>query len=165
MVVKCIDYSVSSDGKVYSRYGKELKQRDNGHGYLYVQICGDAGKRKEYVHRLVAHAFIANPENKKCVNHKDGDKANNCVSNLEWCTHEENIRHAAEVLGVLTQYQSANSKRKRAVFSISTNEKTVTQYESIRKAAAVLGVSKSGIISVLKGRQKTCAGLHWGYVL
>ena len=64
-------------------------------GYLTVHF-----KNREYkVHRLVATAFIPNPENKRCVNHLDGNKQNNNVTNLEWCTHSENTRHKFDVLG------------------------------------------------------------------
>jgi hypothetical protein len=65
--------------------------------YLGVQLISNKSKRKFYIHRLVANAFIDNPMNKKVVNHLDGDKFNNIVLNLEWCTHRENNIHALNI--------------------------------------------------------------------
>lgn len=92
-------YIVYSDGRVYSEYSGEFKVfHDNGIGYLYTGIMfGEKKKRKKvklYLHRMVAEVFIPNPENKGQVNHKDGNKLNNYVSNLEWCTRQENLNHA-----------------------------------------------------------------------
>lgn len=88
-------YFISNTGKVYSSKARkghsfiELKQRVSNSGYLYVMISA----KVYYVHRLVAVAFIPNPENKEQVNHIDGNKLNNCAENLEWCTQSENCRH------------------------------------------------------------------------
>ena len=100
---------VSSWGNVYSgsiaeltnRNGtrpmvmfRKLKPEETKKGYLRVQLYDANGKRKHYkVHRLVAQAFIANPDGKPQVNHKDGNKHNNSVTNLEWVTDEENKKH------------------------------------------------------------------------
>lgn len=67
---------------------------DHGNGYLYVTLNKDHKRKNYYIHRLVADAFIPNPENKNEVNHIDYDKTNNVVSNLEWCTRKENLRHS-----------------------------------------------------------------------
>lgn len=73
---------------------KILKPYDDLRGYFRVGLCS-GGKRKKFrVHRLVAEAFIPNPENKPCINHKDGNKHNNKKDNLEFCTYSENLEHA-----------------------------------------------------------------------
>lgn len=100
--IKDIDYIVSSDGKVYSTnsngasyYHKEISQRLNSDGYLQVTV-GKAKNRTQYrVHRMVAQAFIPNPYGLPEVNHKDYDRTNNNVNNLEWSTHYDNIAHSA----------------------------------------------------------------------
>lgn len=84
----------TSDGKSYEIPGKLLKISDNGSGYKFVSLQKHSKCTQRTVHRLVAEAFIPNPENKTTVNHKDGDKSNNDVSNLEWATYSENNTHA-----------------------------------------------------------------------
>lgn len=89
-------YSVDTDGVVYGRKGNPLKPYDNGYGYLIVDLHDlNGGKRHRKVHRLVADAFIPNPDNLPEVNHRDEDKYNNAVSNLEWCTSSYNKRYGS----------------------------------------------------------------------
>ena len=95
-------YEITEDGKVFSKYSnKYLNQISNGNGYYNVKLQKDIqetnGNREYvtlYVHRLVAQAFLPNPNNLPQVNHKDGNKGNNKLDNLEWCTSQENIDHA-----------------------------------------------------------------------
>lgn len=88
-------YSVSRKGDVKSnRRGRLLTPRVQKDGYVTVHLSFDGEDLTALVHRLVAMAYLPNPENKPTVNHKDGDKQNNCVSNLEWATYPENMRHA-----------------------------------------------------------------------
>lgn len=91
------NYSVTRCGKVFSHNVGDFKKLPYcRQGYNYVLLSKKSKKRKYLVHRLVALAFIPNPENKRTVNHKDGVKDNNHVDNLEWNTHLENIRHSIE---------------------------------------------------------------------
>ena len=87
-------YFVTEDGKVFNKHLKELSPSDNGRGYLVVGLVFNGKRNTIGVHRLVAMAYLDNPLQLKEVNHKDGDKRNNCLSNLEWCTRGENIAHA-----------------------------------------------------------------------
>jgi hypothetical protein len=91
------DYIVTDTGKVFSlKYGKtkELKFNPIKGGYLICNMFVDGKKKSVLVHRLVATAFLNNPQNKPQVNHKDNDKANNNFWNLEWATQSENVKHA-----------------------------------------------------------------------
>lgn len=88
-------YEVSNDGFIINRKTKTvLLGSHDKRGYKIVSIWIDDKMYSKKVHRLIAEAFILNPENKPTVNHKDGNKDNNSVSNLEWATHQENIDHA-----------------------------------------------------------------------
>ena len=88
-------YQVSNYGRVYSLIrNKIMKQHDNGHGYLHVNLYKDGIRCKSKVHRLVAIAFINNPNNKPHINHIDLNRKNNCVINIEWVTPKENNIHA-----------------------------------------------------------------------
>ncbi len=89
------NYCISQDGKIFSlKSNRFLKHFHDAQGYCYIECYENKTKSRFSVHRLVAFAFIPNPENKPEVNHIDGDKSNNKVSNLEWVTAKENMRHA-----------------------------------------------------------------------
>lgn len=102
-------YEVSDFGRVRSlprkvgpstvRKGRILKPADNGGGYQWVSLYRNGEKHKRYIHRVVAEAFVANPDGLPEVNHIDGDKTNNRADNVEWVTHAENQQHASNALG------------------------------------------------------------------
>lgn len=110
--VKGIDYIIREDGKIFSthnrgraKYHQEIKQRMNSDGYMCITVGKTGNRTVASVHRLVAKAFIPNPLNLPEVNHKDYDRTNNSVDNLEWCSHKENIdytlaagRHVSQTL-------------------------------------------------------------------
>ena len=107
------DYEITEDGKVISYkwgYPHPLSIRTDMKGYKDVLLCGRGKPKRFKVHRLVAAAFIPNPMNKPQVNHLDGDKANNNVSNLEWATHEENMAHAV-AMGLTWNYSGSDHYR------------------------------------------------------
>ena len=95
--INYLGYEVFENGEVYSkRLNKVLKPGIFGHGYELICIHY-LGKRKTLnLHRLIAKLFIPNPDNKPCINHKNGIKTDNRVENLEWCTYSENMVHATK---------------------------------------------------------------------
>ena len=161
-------YSVSDDGHVRNdRTGHILKMHEMNRGYLDVLLCNNGISQNKTVHRLVAEAFIPNPECKPQVNHKDGNKKNNHVSNLEWVTNSENQLHCCHVLGKMPSEGSLAKKRemsfevcRKPVRCIETN----IVYESVRAAAKENGVSRFAVSNALRGKQNRAAGLHWEFV-
>jgi hypothetical protein len=81
------------DGKKRKIMGKMLAAKENGDGYLFVTLSRDGKKSTKYLHRAVAEAYMPNPDNLPEINHLSGNKLENSVDNLEWCTHQQNIQH------------------------------------------------------------------------
>lgn len=160
------NYIVSDSGRV-RRNGsdKDCSTRDRK-GYLSVDLYKDGKRVTRGVHRLVAEAFIPNPENKPEVNHKDGNKHNNSISNLEWVTKKENVRHAWDN-GLVKPSRSMlgrknpNSGRKgKPIRIIETGD----IFESSIACEKAIDGNNRHINDCLKGRQKTHRGYHFEYV-
>ena len=89
------NYSISEDGMVYNtKFNRKMKPNINSIGYLRVLLSSGGSTKQLFIHRLVADAFVPNPDNKPEVNHIDGNKENNNANNLEWVTRSENENHA-----------------------------------------------------------------------
>lgn len=162
------NYSITMAGQVINNTtGKRKKPSDNhsGKGYLYVDLYSNGKRKRFYVHRLVAEAYIPNPENKPYINHKDGNPKNNFVENLEWCTPLENVEHASKILGVVQHYKKANVKRQRAVKQIDVaTQKVVAVYASMGEAERKTGIKSAYICQICKGKFNQCFGYSWCYV-
>ena len=138
-------YAVTSCGKVWSyKNEKFLTPKANHKGYLYVCLCKDGQRKWCRIHRIVAEAYIPNPDNLPQVEHIDNDKTHNYVNNLQWITHRDNSR--------------------------KSNNKPILQYDLdgnfIREWECAADVGKevrSNIVSCLKGRYKTAYGYKWAY--
>lgn len=88
------DRYILNNGRKILKHGKEMKPRNNGLGYFQIKITIDNEIHQRYLHRIVAETFIPNPLKLEDINHIDGNKKNNNVENLEWCSHSNNIKHA-----------------------------------------------------------------------
>lgn len=133
------------------------KQRLDHNGYPVVSLCIKKQYKSKTVHRLVAKAFIPNPENKPYINHKNGDKTDNRVENLEWVTNSENLLHAYRILKV----KLPASKLKRKVFQFSKEGKLIKEWDSQTEAANSLGVSSCSINNAVRGRICASGGFMW----
>ena len=132
--------------------GRVLKQNNRKDGYLQVSIPIDGKSDTKRVHRLVAQAFIKNPNDLPEINHKDSDRANNNVSNLEWCTRSYN-RQYREKYGI-----STTESQGHPVFAINLDTLEVSRFQSQGEAGRAIGVSKGNINSVIKGKLKQTGG-------
>ena len=143
-------YSVSIDGQV--RNDKTWRiLKPSGKRYLRVSLTENGVTRSFQVHRLVATAFIPNPENKAEVNHKDGNRFNNDVSNLEWASKSENMLHKC--------YTLDREPQMKAVLCVETG----IIYASQKATARAINGDLNGLRACLKGKQQTWKGYHWKY--
>lgn len=152
-------YMVSDRGRVVSmkqRYWRILKPGTDKDGYFRVDIS-HKGKVKHYhIHKLVALCFINNPNKKPCINHKDGNKKNNKVENLEWCTISENTQHAynnGHLVGPRGSRNHFSKINEDDVILI----RSMLQYATPKKVSYYLGISYT-IVSDIK------AGRTWAHV-
>ena len=175
-------YEVSNLGQVrsfYSGEAKVLKPSIDKDGYLKVNLYKNKKLYRKLIHRLVATAFIPNLDNKPQVNHIDGNKQNNAVSNLEWCTRIENIQHSWETglrneetkkkMSEANKGKLAGEKnpKSRKVICITTGE----TFNCIREAEEKYNIAHQNISKCCKGKYKS-AGKHpvtnekliWEYV-
>ncbi len=153
-------YEVSTTG-VVTRNGKIIKTRLRN-GYLAYTESINSKKRNVSVHRMVAETYIPNPHNLPCVNHIDGNKENNHVSNLEWVSHKENAQHASKM--GLNYYQ----RTRKPINKVSARKLTMTQANEIRSKyvsgsrthgvralGREYGVYPTAILDILKGKTYT----------
>ena len=158
-------YQVSNLGRTKRLYKNDkekiLKLMSDRKGYLRVDLYKE-GKRKTYtVHRLVAQAFIPNLENKLEVNHKDEDKTNNKVENLEWVTRRENNNYGTRNERI-AKSQTNNKKKSKPIYGINIKTNERIEFPSTREAERS-GFNSSNIVDCLKGRRKSHKGYKWFY--
>ena len=172
------NYLVTSHGRVLSlkdNHGndrvKELKPQKFRIGYMYVNLYKNGKMNSKTVHRLVAQAFIPNPENKTEVNHIDEDKTNNQVSNLEWMSAKENRNHGTrnERAGKAISKTNGDGRRKginnpraRAVVGFKINGCGIKYYKYIRECEKD-GFDQPAITKCCKGKYKSHKGYIWFY--
>ncbi len=155
-------YQVSQTGLVRNKItGHILTPQKDNKGYLRVRLSFHNKKSSAKVHRLVAVAFIPNPYNKPQVNHRDANKENNAVGNLEWITNYENMQHA--IRNGLTNHVEYAGRKKRAVIGTSLDGKHIVKFSSLSEAAKTCRISRSNLCNTLKGKRKMCGGYTWSY--
>lgn len=157
---------VSSYGRVRSnlRDGRILKATVDSKGYLRLRITLNRVKYSYKVHRLVAEAFIPNPDRKPQVNHIDGNKTNNSVANLEWVSNKENAHHAINTGLFANTYAASlkeNEKRKKKIIAVDVLNGERKYFDSISEAEKVLNTRH--ITDVLKGKRSKAAGHTFSY--
>lgn len=150
-------HQISNDGQVYSNISKLILKQHERNGYKAVGLCFKNKRKTCYIHDLVASAFLGRKEG-HVVNHKDGNKQNNHVQNLEWITYKENTRHAIK--------SGLVGKTSKAVAQYDLLCNLIATYSSATEAATAIGEpqQQKHIPSVCRGKRLTCAGYVWKYV-
>ena len=143
-------YAVTSCGKVWSYKRKKfLVPKHSVKGYLFVSLWKDGVFKTKLIHRLVAEAYIPNPNNMPQINHRDENKENNCLQNLEWCDAKYN-----------NNYGTRNDKIKKPILQFTLDGEFVREWPS---ASDVSKEIQSNIVSCLKGKRKSACGYIWRY--
>ena len=173
-------YEVSNMGVIKSlnfrRTGEEkiLSTSKDTSGYYFVTLFNKGSRKECRVHRLVAEAFIPNPEYKPCIDHINTDRTDNRVENLKWVTHKENSNNQLTKNKIIKSHQDPILKKKRSqniskskmkpVIQFSQDGQIITVYNSVKNATEITGIDKASISYCCNGIQKTAGGYKWEYM-
>lgn len=151
-------YEVSDMGRVRSLVtNRVLKPGYNNCGYIQVLLCKSGHRKNALIHRLVANAFVPNPDMKPCVNHLDENKKNNVASNLEWCTYKENSNWG-------TCIERTAKRLSKQVEQYDRDGHLVAIFPSTREAERQTGIASGSIRECcVGGRYKSAGGYVWRY--
>jgi hypothetical protein len=150
-------YDISDCGNIRRLQNKRILRKVNRNGYLVAHLSNRVAK-SFYIHRLVAMAFIPNPDGLPQINHKNEIKTDNRAENLEWCTAKYNMN-----FGTRTQRMKKN--RSFPVMQIDEYGVVISIYEGISEAERKTGINRPNICKCLKGKIKTAGGYKWEYAL
>lgn len=150
------NYYIRADGEIYSiRSKKYLKPKLHHSGYLAIGLCNNGDKKDFYVHRLVASVFLMPVQGKDKVNHKNMNKLDNNVENLEWVTDEENLVHAII---------NKNFVHRKAVSQHDIAGTLIRTYASVKEANEITKIDNSSIVKCCKGKVSHAGGFLWRYI-
>lgn len=163
-------YEVSNEGNVRSLKSgrwrnrrKILTPRKIDNGYHLVALCKDGTGKQMYVHRLVAQAFIPNPNNLETVNHKDEVKTNNNVSNLEWMSHKDNNNFGTRNRRIAEARVNHPKLSKLVQMLDKSTGELLETFPSMDEARRVTGIAQSSIYKCCRGKLKSAGGYVWKY--
>lgn len=154
-------YTITSEGRVFNRFGKELKGEITKDGYRRITLSIEKKSKRFLLHRLVAELFIPNPS--EVVNHKNGNKLDNRVENIEWMTYKENTRHALDT-GLKTPKSTKGCGQGRSTAVLQLDPKTgevLNEFPSMKQAAEAIDGSFQLISAVVNGKRGTHKGFKW----
>lgn len=151
------NYAISNLGHIKNvNTSRILKLRKSHNGYLKTNISVNGKIKTIFIHRLVAETFIPNPGNLLQVNHKDENKTNNCVNNLEWCDAKYNRNYG-------TATERIMQKRRKTVYQYDMSGNLIKQFKSNREASRILNINSGMISQVCNGKRKSYKGFIYKY--
>ena len=145
---------ICKNGRIDHKIGTTMKLRQNKNGYMQIGLTKHNVRKMTYVHRLIAETFIENPDNKSQINHKDGDKLNNSVENLEWVTASENLKHSYENLN-----RTINSGKHRKIKGYDEDGELIFMCPSLEKCAKWIGLSPTQTRRLIENQKRTKEGV------
>ena len=165
------DYRISNLGRIESlkfKKPKILSPTDNGKGYLIIGLSKNNKRKNYYMHRLVATAFIENPNRYKEINHKDNNVQNNCTENLEWCSRSYNVKYSFDKGTHKPPMSMLGKKGKLHPISIPVKQfdidgNFIKEYESASIASQETNICYMSIKKCRCKKQKTAGGFVWTY--
>ena len=159
-------YQVSSLGRVkslnYRNTGKEHILKQTICMYYIINLHKNGIHKHHFVHRLVAEAFIPNPHNYPCVNHKDEDKTNNCVDNLEWCTYSYNTNYGNNIQNI-SNTQKNDKRKSKIVLQYDLEGNFIKEWPSTREIERQLHILPKNVSFCCRGFYKQANGYIWRY--
>lgn len=167
--VKSMKKTVSNKGSyggTCTYHSKILKTYIDTTGYEIVVLSNSNKKTTKRIHRLLAETFIPKVDGKCFVNHIDGNKLNNSIENLEWCTHQENIQHAWDnkLISIGNRNKKGiNNKKSIKVDQYTKDNLFIKRWDCIRDVERELKIANQNISKCCKGIYKTCGGYIWKY--
>lgn len=154
-------YQVSNMGRVKSLRRNIILREGISRGYSVLNLSKNGNPLTKKVHRLVATAFIPNPNNYPIVNHKDENRTNNCVDNLEWCTQEYNLNYGTG--NKKRALSNTNGKRSKPVLQYSLDGTFIKEWKSTMDVERMTGYSGGHISACCRNIRKTAYGYLWKY--
>ena len=154
------DYLVSDFGTVYSTIKRKELVQSNINGYKKVTLINNSGAKDILVHILVANAFLPKEIDKEYVDHIDGNRGNNNVTNLRWCTFKENCCFP---LAIENKRNSAIERKGKAVVQYDLDGNEIARFRGQNEAGRLTGISGANISQVCNNKRKTAGGFIWRY--
>lgn len=145
------------NGRGYQKVPEKIKKTHKDiWGYLYVTLSKEGINKHYKIHRLVCEAFISNPHNLPVINHKDENKENNCMENLEWCSYSYNLTYNGRA-------KKVGKKLSIPVYGINKVSGLIVIFSSSHEASRQLGINQGHIIECCQGKRKSEGGFYWFY--
>lgn len=158
-------YGITSCGKVWSYKSNRFLSLANNNGYMYVTLCKEGRTKQFRVHRLVAEAYLENPNNLPCVNHKDEVRSHNWIDNLEWCDYNYNNNYGQRKEKVSKTRSKRTKLQNQRDYGVKIRcVETGEIFDSQTQAAEKYGLDQGNISRVCRGKAKTTGGYHFEFV-